>query len=87
MKALKLSKQGYLNFIGFSDTNCCDGRAIDRVHRLGQMYPVTVKRFIMKGSVEEKMLEIQKKKSALAGAITGHGEQTITLSDLMGLFV
>ncbi|KAJ3154074.1 DNA helicase rad5 [Geranomyces michiganensis] len=40
-------------------------QAIDRVHRLGQSRAVNVKRFIMKGSVEERMLDIQERKSVL----------------------
>lgn len=59
-------------------------RAIDRVHRLGQTKAVTVKRFIVKDSVEEKILGIQRKKSALAGAVTGNNK--VTLEDLVGLF-
>lgn len=32
-------------------------QAIDRVHRIGQTRPVTVKRLIIKGSIEERILE------------------------------
>ena len=59
-------------------------RAIDRVHRLGQTREVIVKRFIIKNSVEENILKIQKKKSALAGAVTS--SHKITIDDLVGLF-
>jgi SNF2 family DNA or RNA helicase len=43
-----------------------EAQAIDRVHRLGQKRPVTTTRFIMSGSFEEKMLELQRKKQNLA---------------------
>ena len=43
-----------------------EAQAVDRVHRLGQTRPVTIKRFIMEGSFEEKMLELQRKKKDLA---------------------
>ncbi|KAF1850690.1 SNF2 family helicase/ATPase-like protein [Cucurbitaria berberidis CBS 394.84] len=43
-----------------------EAQAVDRVHRLGQDREVVIKRFIMEGSFEEKMLELQKKKKALA---------------------
>ncbi|KAJ4364614.1 hypothetical protein N0V83_009210 [Neocucurbitaria cava] len=43
-----------------------EAQAVDRVHRLGQDREVVIKRFIMDGSFEEKMLELQKKKKALA---------------------
>lgn len=43
-----------------------EAQAVDRVHRLGQDRDVTIKRFIMEDSFEEKMLLLQKKKKALA---------------------
>lgn len=39
-----------------------EAQAIDRVHRLGQEDEVQVKRFIVKESVEERMLRIQERK-------------------------
>ncbi|KAJ5923699.1 hypothetical protein N7454_008944 [Penicillium verhagenii] len=41
-------------------------QAVDRVHRLGQTRPVTTVQFIMKNSIEEKILELAKKKQQLA---------------------
>jgi SNF2 family DNA or RNA helicase len=43
-----------------------EAQAVDRVHRLGQTREVTIKRFIMENSFEEKMLDLQRKKKALA---------------------
>jgi SNF2 family DNA or RNA helicase len=43
-----------------------EAQAVDRVHRLGQDREVTIKRFIMDKSFEEKMLILQDKKKALA---------------------
>ncbi|KAF4535889.1 Transcription termination factor 2 [Lasiodiplodia theobromae] len=43
-----------------------EAQAVDRVHRLGQTREVTVTRFVMNDSFEEKMLELQKKKKDLA---------------------
>lgn len=43
-----------------------EAQAVDRVHRLGQTREVWIKRYIMEGSFEEKMLELQRKKKALA---------------------
>ncbi|KAF2870907.1 SNF2 family helicase/ATPase-like protein [Massariosphaeria phaeospora] len=43
-----------------------EAQAVDRVHRLGQTREVTIKRFVMDNSFEEKMLELQRKKKALA---------------------
>ncbi|KAJ3278361.1 DNA helicase rad5 [Borealophlyctis nickersoniae] len=61
-------------------------QAIDRVHRLGQTLPVEVTRFIIAGSVEEKMLTIQTRKSELAGAVTSPEDKKLRLEDLMALF-
>jgi SNF2 family DNA or RNA helicase len=43
-----------------------EAQAMDRVHRLGQKRPVTIMKFIMDHSFEEKMLELQRKKKDLA---------------------
>lgn len=43
-----------------------EAQAVDRVHRLGQKRPVRTVRYIMRGSFEEKMLELQEKKKKLA---------------------
>lgn len=41
-------------------------QAVDRVHRIGQIRPVIIKHFIIRNSIEEKILALQKKKEALA---------------------
>ena len=41
-------------------------QAIDRVHRLGQKRDVDIKHYIMRDSVEEKILKLQEKKEKLA---------------------
>lgn len=43
-----------------------EAQAVDRVHRLGQKRPVTITRFVMNESFEERMLELQAKKKDLA---------------------
>jgi DNA repair protein RAD5 len=66
--------------------NCSvENQAIDRVHRLGQDKPVHVKRFIIRNSVEEKMLEIQERKSKLVNALT-NDTGSVTLEELMTFF-
>lgn len=39
-----------------------EAQAIDRVHRMGQEHPVRVVRFVVKGSIEGRMLRIQERK-------------------------
>ena len=48
-------------------------QAIDRVHRIGQRYPVRVKHFLMRDSVEERIVQLQKKKAALVKGTLGAG--------------
>jgi SWI/SNF-related matrix-associated actin-dependent regulator of chromatin subfamily A3 len=40
-------------------------QAMDRVHRIGQKRPVRVMRFLMKDSIEERMVALQDSKAAL----------------------
>ncbi|CAI7669679.1 hypothetical protein N7533_005034 [Penicillium manginii] len=49
-------------------------QAVDRVHRLGQTRPVKTVQFIMKGSIEEKILELAKKKQQLADMSLNRGK-------------
>jgi superfamily II DNA or RNA helicase len=46
-----------------------EAQAIDRTHRIGQTRPVFAYRLIARDTVEEKVLELQKSKRALADAI------------------
>ncbi|GJN71743.1 DNA helicase rad5 [Purpureocillium lilacinum] len=46
-----------------------EAQAIDRVHRLGQEGEVVIKRFIVKESVEERMLRIQERKKFIATSL------------------
>jgi superfamily II DNA or RNA helicase len=48
-----------------------EAQAIDRAHRIGQSRPVFAYRLITKGTVEERVLELQKTKKDLADAILG----------------
>ncbi|KAF8544842.1 SNF2 family N-terminal domain-containing protein [Trichophaea hybrida] len=52
-----------------------EAQAIDRIHRLGQKKPVITVRYIMAGSFEEKILEIQKKKTDLANMTMAQGKK------------
>ncbi len=56
------------------------------MNSIGQMNNVKVIKLIMKNSVEEKMLQIQKRKKELAGAVTGVGSSKLNLDELMSLF-
>ncbi len=49
-------------------------QAIDRTHRIGQTKPVFVYRLVARDTVEERILELQARKRALADAIMNAGE-------------
>ena len=51
-----------------------EAQAIDRVHRMGQTQKVEVVRFVVKESIEGRMLRVQEHKMAVAGTLgVGHG--------------
>lgn len=52
-----------------------EDQAIDRIHRIGQSNNVKVVRFIMEGSIEEKMLKIQERKRTIGEAVEAEEEE------------
>ncbi|CAH7677612.1 SNF2 family N-terminal domain-domain-containing protein [Phakopsora pachyrhizi] len=56
-----------------------ENQAVDRVHRLGQTKPVRMIRYIISGSIEQNLLEIQKRKTELANMSLG---QTLSKAEL-----
>ncbi|MBP3954168.1 DEAD/DEAH box helicase [Gemmata sp. G18] len=55
-----------------------EAQAIDRSHRIGQTKPVFAYRLIARGTVEEKVLELQRSKRELADAILGGDGRLVT---------
>ncbi len=64
-----------------------EAQAIDRTHRIGQTQKVNAYRLVVKGSIEEKIRQLQKNKSALAHDILGEENfaSTLTLNDFQFL--
>ena len=65
-----------------------EAQAIDRVHRLGQDREVKVYRFIVKDSVEERMLTVQERKKFIAsslGMMSEEERRVQTLEDIREL--
>jgi SNF2 family DNA or RNA helicase len=64
-----------------------EAQAIDRTHRIGQKQTVFAYRLIVKGTIEEKIRELQRRKGAIAKDILGEEgfAQALTLSDFQFL--
>jgi SNF2 family DNA or RNA helicase len=66
-----------------------DRQAEDRAYRIGQTRTVTVYRLITKGTIEEKIIKIQKQKQTLAEALINideDGFKDLTREELLDLF-
>ncbi|KAI0848090.1 SNF2 family N-terminal domain-containing protein [Daldinia vernicosa] len=63
---LNLTSGNYVYVMEPQYNPAAEAQAVDRVHRLGQKRPVRTVRYIMRNSIEEKMLELQEKKKKLA---------------------
>jgi len=60
-------------------------QATDRAHRIGQTRPVFVYQLIVAGSVEERMVELQRQKQELAHGLVGRGGR-LSEGELSDLF-
>ena len=66
-----------------------EAQATDRAHRIGQKNHLFVYKLITRNSIEEKIIELQKKKKSLADRIVGSSEpfeQMLNMEDLNELF-
>jgi superfamily II DNA or RNA helicase len=59
-----------------------EAQAIDRAHRIGQLRTVIAYRLIARGTVEEKVAELQEQKRAVADALLGASESSSSLGGL-----
>ena len=66
-----------------------EDQATDRAHRIGQDTPVFVYKLVAQGTVEERMLELQQRKKALAAGIYeagGSAAASLDAADIERLF-
>ncbi len=64
-------------------------QAQDRIHRLGQYKPIHVTRFVIGGTIEERILKLQEKKQAVFEGTVGRDAEALgrlTAGDLQFLF-
>lgn len=62
-------------------------QAIMRIHRIGQTKEVSIKRFITKNTVEERMQQVQaRKQRMIAGALTDQEIRSARIEELKMLF-
>ncbi|KAL9184392.1 hypothetical protein ACHAXT_002478 [Thalassiosira profunda] len=66
-----------------------ESQAMDRIHRISQTRKVHVSRFVMKGSIEERIIKVQERKSLQAKGVLqklkGDEKRKALLGDLRGL--
>ncbi|MFE1754782.1 DEAD/DEAH box helicase [Streptomyces anandii] len=88
---LNLTRAGHVVHFDRWWNPAVEDQATDRAYRIGQTQPVQVHRLITEGTVEDRVAEMLAAKRALADAILGTGESTLTeltdreLSDLVSL--
>jgi len=66
---LNLTAADYIFIMDPWWNSAAENQAIDRSHRIGQENPVFCYRLIAKDTIEERILELQKRKTDLAGAL------------------
>lgn len=66
-----------------------ESQAIDRAHRIGRTRAVMAYRLIAKGTVEEKVVELQERKRGLAEAVLASGDASgsFSMEELEELFI
>ncbi|XP_014734073.1 PREDICTED: transcription termination factor 2 [Sturnus vulgaris] len=86
---LNLTGGNHLFLLDMHWNPALEDQACDRIYRVGQQKDVVIHRFVCEGTVEEKILQLQKKKKGLAQQVlSGKGEtfSKLTLADLKILF-
>ncbi|MEU0677936.1 DEAD/DEAH box helicase [Streptomyces sp. NPDC006172] len=88
---LNLTRAGHVVHFDRWWNPAVEEQATDRAYRIGQTQPVQVHRLITEGTVEDRIAEMLQSKRALAEAILGSGESSLTeltnteLTDLVSL--
>ncbi|NXS37027.1 TTF2 factor, partial [Pomatostomus ruficeps] len=86
---LNLTGGNHLFLLDMHWNPALEDQACDRIYRVGQQKDVVIHRFVCEETVEEKILQLQKRKKGLAQQVlSGKGETftKLTLADLKILF-
>ncbi|NXE91045.1 TTF2 factor, partial [Menura novaehollandiae] len=86
---LNLTGGNHLFLLDMHWNPALEDQACDRIYRVGQQKDVVIHRFVCEGTVEEKILQLQRKKKGLAQQVlSGKGEAftKLTLADLKIVF-
>ncbi|NXI42811.1 TTF2 factor, partial [Galbula dea] len=86
---LNLTGGNHLFLLDMHWNPALEDQACDRIYRVGQQKDVVIHRFVCEGTVEEKIVQLQKKKKVLAQQVlAGKGEALtkLSLADLKILF-
>uniref|UniRef100_A0A8C0F665 Transcription termination factor 2 n=1 Tax=Bubo bubo TaxID=30461 RepID=A0A8C0F665_BUBBB len=86
---LNLTGGNHLFLLDMHWNPALEEQACDRIYRVGQQKDVVIHRFVCEGTVEEKIVQLQKRKKVLAQQVlSGQGEafSKLTLADLKILF-
>jgi len=74
---LNLTSAGYVFLLDPWWNPAVEAQAIDRAHRIGQENKVIIYKFITRNTVEEKIMALQARKTALAGELIGTEESFV----------
>ncbi|XP_035749923.1 transcription termination factor 2 [Egretta garzetta] len=86
---LNLTGGNHLFLLDMHWNPALEDQACDRIYRVGQRKDVVIHRFVCEGTVEEKIVQLQRRKKVLAQQVlSGKGEASskLTLADLKTLF-
>lgn len=75
---LNLTEADYVFLVDPWWNPAVENQAIDRVYRIGQTQKVIAVRLITPGTIEEKMLELQKRKRELAGELIQTDDEAVS---------
>ncbi len=87
---LNLTKAQYVFHLDPWWNPAVENQATDRAHRIGQKETVFVQRLLMRGTVEEKIMELKRRKRAIFDSILGDSKEAkgtvLTRADFDALF-